>query len=102
MYLHFTKGTRRINVLSTEEGFTAFTYPVDYDQSFLRHCFYFPTAMYRFAKSYFRRHRIAPSKGSVYNIVCYLPERGNFLVVLELSPERTYPVVEKNVHDFSD
>src|SRR6266403_400273 len=102
MYLHFTKSTRRINVLSTEEGFTAFTYPINYDQSFFRHCFYFPTAMYLFFRSYFRRHRAAPEKGSVYNLVCYLPTRGDFLVVLELSSERTYPVVEKNGYDFSD
>src|SRR5271156_6580547 len=96
MYIHFDPSVRRIQVLHTEQGFTAFTRPIDYDYSLLQHCLYFPTALYYFVKSYFRRHRIAPEEGSVHNLVCNIPTRGDFLIILELSPDRISKFVEIN------
>src|SRR6266404_4727887 len=96
MYLHLAHGIRRPAVFCTEEVVAAITHQFYNNVSFLQRCLRFPRQLYLFSKSYFRGYRASETEGSLYDIVCNIPRKGYFAILLELPTSRAYRVMEKN------
>src|SRR6266404_5727695 len=96
MYLHLAKSVRRVEIFCTEEVIAAITHPSYNNVSPLQRCLRFPRQLYLFSKSYFRGYRASETQSSIYDIVCNIPRKGYFAILLELPTSRAYRVMEKN------